>query len=106
TGRYIEAQVHFSGDCFGQAQQLALTHTSESELAGRFEIPQRIFAQLDARRRAWPIPWTTEDYESTWLVPERLLLFVQAADGKDTAAVTATLDDKPLMFKPAYSAGR
>ena len=106
TGDYIEAQVHFAGGCFGQAQQIALTHTSAGELAGSFLVPQRILSQLEDRRRAWPIPWTQEDYESTWLVPERLLLFAQVADGTDTAEVSAAVDDKPLAFKPAYSAGR
>lgn len=106
AGRYIEAEVHFDGDSFDQAQEMALTQAPGGELAGSFEVPQRIFDQLDARKRAWPIPWTTEDYDSTWLAPERLLLFAQAADGNDSASVTATLDDEPIIFKPAYSAGR
>ncbi len=106
TGRYVEAQVHFDGDCFGQAQQVALTSGADGDLAGTFAVPQRVFDQLSARKQAWPIPWTKEDYESTWLAPERLLLFVQSVDAKDTANVTATLDDKQLAFQPAYSAGR
>ncbi|HEY3626088.1 MAG TPA: hypothetical protein VGL00_07385 [Terracidiphilus sp.] len=106
TGRYIDAEVHFDGECFGQAQGIALTQAPGGELVGSFEVPQRIFDQLSARKRAWPIPWTREDYDSTWLAPERLLLFAQSADGNDSAVVTATLDDKPVVFKPAYSAGR
>lgn len=106
AGRYIETQVHFDGECFGQAQEVALTTTSDGALQGSFSVPQRIFDQLEARKRAWPIPWTKEDYESAWLVPERLLLFLQIADGKDSAEVSATLDGKPLAFKPAYSSVR
>jgi hypothetical protein len=106
TGNYVEAEVHFDGDRFGQAQEIAMARGSEGELRGTFAVPQRIFDQLAARQQKWPIPWTREDYESTWLVPERLLLFVQAADGKDSASVTATLDDKPLAFQPAYSSSR
>ena len=106
NGRYLEAQVRFDGDRFGQAEEVSVTRGAEGELEGGFSIPQRILDQLAARKAAWPIPWTEEDCESTWLAPERLLLFLQAADAKDTAAVTATLDDKPLEFRAAYSAGR
>jgi hypothetical protein len=106
TGRYVQAQIRFEGNQFGQAHELALIRASDGELTGNFEVPQRIFDQLEARKREWPIPWTQEDYESTWLAPERLLLFVQAADGKDSASVTAMIDDKPLAFQPAYSSGR
>lgn len=106
TGRYIEAQVGFEGECFAQAQEVTVSRSADGEFSGSFEVPQRILDQLAARRRAWPIPWTQEDYESTWLAPERLLLFVQAADGKDSATITATLDGKPLNFQPAYSSGR
>ena len=106
TGKYVEAQVHFDGDRFAQAQEITLANGSNGELEGSFHVPQRIFDQLDTRKREWPIPWTQEDYESTWLVPERLLLFVQAADGKDSASVTATLDGNPLKVQPAYSSSR
>ena len=106
AGRYIEAQAHFGGECFGQAQEIALTAANDGSLEGGFSIPQRIFDQLEARKRTWPIPWTKKDYESTWLVPERLLLFLQLADGKDSAEVSATLDGKALAFQPAYSSVR
>ena len=69
-------------------------------------VPQRVLDQLAARKKAWPIPWTKEDYESTWLAPERLLLFVQFAEGDDATAVTGTLDGAPLQIKPAYSSTR
>ena len=106
TGAYVEAHVQFEGDCFGQAQEIALSPRPDGDLEGTFTVPQRILDQLDARKRAWPIPWTQEDSESTWLVPERLLLFLQAADADDTTSLTATLDDRPLAFQPAYSSSR
>jgi hypothetical protein len=106
NGRYVEARVRFEGVRFGQAEQVALERGANGEFTGSFNVPQRILDQLAARKRQWPIPWTAEDCESTWLAPERLLLFLQAADAKDTAGVTAWLDDKPLDFRPAYSAGR
>ena len=106
NGRYIEAPVRFDGTYFGQAQEVALNTASDGTLEGTFTVPQRIFDQLEARKKAWPIAWTKEDYQFTWLAPERLLLFLQAADATDAATVTATLDDKPLAFQPAYSSGR
>ncbi|UWZ84142.1 alpha-amylase family protein [Occallatibacter riparius] len=106
NGRYIEVAVRFAGDRFGKAQEVSLSREGNGELTGTFLVPRRIIEQLAARKRAWPIPWTKEDYESTWLAPERLLLFVQAADGKDTASVTATLDGQPISVQPAYTSSR
>ncbi len=106
TGTYVEAHVQFDGDCFGQAQEVLLSPRPDGDLEGSFAVPQRVLDQLLARKRAWPIPWTQEDYESTWLVPERLLLFLQAADANDSVALTATLDGKPVAFQPAYSSSR
>ena len=47
---------------------------------------RRSEAGLRATRGAaegWPIPWTAEDLRSTWLAPERLLLYVQLAEPDD-----------------------
>ena len=69
-------------------------------------VPQRVLDQLAARKLKWPIPWTHEDYESTWLAPERLLLFLQLADGNDSTTVTGKVDGQQLVIKPAYSSSR
>jgi hypothetical protein len=106
NGKYIEALVQFEGERFGQAQDVAVTNAGDGAMEGSFEVPQRIIQQLADRKRAWPIPWTADDYETTWLAPERLLLFVQSADGSDSTTITASLDDKPLTFHPAYSSTR
>jgi hypothetical protein len=106
SGGYVEAEVQFNGTRFAQTQEVTVSPSADGALSGTFVVPQRVFDQLAARKSQWPIPWTQEDYESTWLAPERLLLFVQAADGKDSMTVTGTLDGKPLQFKPAYSSSR
>ncbi len=106
SGRYVEAQVKFAGTRFAQAQEIAVAPGSDGTLAGTFVVPQRVFDQLADRRLKWPIPWTQGDYETTWLAPERLLLFVQAADGNDSMDVKGTLDGQPLNLKPAYSSSR
>jgi hypothetical protein len=106
SGSYAEAQVQFEGNLFAQAQEIKIAPSADGLLTGTFVVPQRVLDQLAARRLKWPIPWTREDYESTWLVPERLLLFVQAAKGTDSMTVSAKLDGQPLKFQPAYSSSR
>jgi len=58
------------------------------------------------RRERWPIPWTKEDYATTWLVPERLLLFLQVTEPSDSIPLHAELDGSPLTFTRAYSSVR
>ena len=106
TGRYVSSELHFSGTPFGHAQQIFLVPDGEGTLRGGFVVPQRIFTQLAARKKAWPIPWTSKDYETTWLAPERLLLFIQIAEANDAMQVSATLDGKPLPLTRAYSSTR
>jgi hypothetical protein len=83
-----------------------LSPDAEGTLHGDFVVPQSIFAQLADRKKAWPIPWTTEDYQTTWLVPERLLLFIQIGEPNDAMKVTATLDGQTLPLIRAYSSTR
>jgi len=106
TGDYVETQVRFAGERFAQAQEIAAYPGPSGSLTGSFVVPQRVLDQLAARRREWPIPWTTEDYQSTWLVPERLLLFVQTSMPLVPQTVTGTLDGQPLDLRPAYSSSR
>jgi hypothetical protein len=106
SGRYVEAKVDFSGTRFAQAQEVSLSQRQDGSLIGEFAVPMRVFEELADRRSKWPIPWTQQDYESTWLAPERLLLFMQLADGSDTTSVTGKLDGQPLTIQPAYSSSR
>lgn len=106
SGSYVETGVKFEGTRFAQDQEIALSQSEDGSLTGAFVVPQRVLDQLAARKLKWPIPWTQEDYESTWLAPERLLLFLQLADGNDSATVTGTLDGQSLIFQPAYSSSR
>lgn len=106
SGNYIDVPVRFKGTRFAQAQEIDLSTQADGSLTGTFVVPQRVFDELADRKVKWPIPWTKEDYESTWLVPSRLLLFVQAAEGDDSMKVTGTLDGQPLTLTPAYSSSR
>jgi hypothetical protein len=106
SGNYVETQAKFEGIRFAEAQEIDVAPGVNGSLTGTFVVPQRVLDQLAARKLEWPIPWTPEDYESTWLAPERLLLFVQFADGNDSMNVTGTLDGQALKLQPAYSSSR
>jgi hypothetical protein len=75
-------------------------------LRGRFTVPQRVFDQLAARQRAWPVKWTAEDYRTTWLAPERLLLFVEIAEPDDRWEAQLRIDGRTIELRKAYSAVR
>ena len=97
-GGLMEVPVTFAGAPFRHYQQVAAD--------GKFRIPKRVFDQLAARRKAWPIPWTAEDARSTWLEPERLLLYVQFAEPDDRWTVSLKVDGKPVELKKAYASVR
>jgi hypothetical protein len=105
-GRYVSAAIKFAGVAFSHAQEIALDVEADGSYAGNFIVPARIQAQLAKRRELWPIRWTKEDYDTTWLVPERLLLFLQMAEPSNTMVVKAELDGAPLALQRAYSSVR
>jgi hypothetical protein len=104
----IEFPVTFSGARFHHYQQLDSYRKdfTGGPVTATFRIPQRIFDQLAARRKAWPIPWTEEDLRSTWLAPERLLLFLQFAEPDDRWTATLKIDGQPIELKKAYASVR
>src|SRR5438445_7360394 len=71
-----------------------------------FTVPRSVFDRLAAQRRAWPIPWTAADSLATWLVPERLRLFVQIAEPEEGWAVSLKIDGQPVDLRKAYSSIR
>lgn len=104
----VTLDVRFAGAPFRQLQQVGDYDPSfrGGPFRGTFSIPRRVFDQLAARRRAWPIPWTAEDYRTPWLVPERLLLFVQIAEPDDRWVVRMRIDGEPVDLMKAYSSIR
>lgn len=71
---------------------------------GQFTIPRAVFEQLRARQAAWSIPWTAADHRTTWLVPERLLLWAPFASADDHWEARLMIDGKPVEFRKAYTA--
>jgi len=107
TGDYVSIPLRFAGQRFVQSQQVHLVAQGNGRtLAGSFLIPERVKSQLSARRVRWPIRWSPEDYENTWLVPERLLLFVQIAEPSDGEEVQMKIDGESVKLRKAYSSVR
>ena len=104
----VSIPVSFAGAPFSQYQQIGAVDSAFSggRFSARFTVPQRVFDQLAARRQAWPIPWTAEDYRTTWLAPERLLLFVQIAEPDPSWEARLTIDGRTVELRKAYSAVR
>ena len=106
TGAYAASQVRFAGQKFAHSEQITLQPGKDGVLTGIFVVPKRIFTQMAERRKNWPIPWTKADYTTTWLVPERLLLYLQIAEPKDTLEPHLTIDGQSLTFTKAYASVR
>ncbi len=104
----LSIPVTFAGSAFRKLEEIVPYDPSFAggTCSARFTVPQRIFDQLAARRRAWPIPWTSEDYRTTWLAPERLLLFVQIAEPDPNWEASLTIDGRTVELRKAYSAVR
>src|SRR5207302_11428879 len=78
-------------------------HFAGGQYTAAISIPQRVFHQLEARGREWPIPYTEDDLQATWLGPNRLLLFVNVADPNEEMHVELMIDAKPAELRKAYS---
>ena len=94
----------FAGAPFAQYPQIGAVDPAFAggRFSARFTVPQRVFDQLAARRETWPIPWTAEDYRTTWLAPERLLLFVQIAEPDPSWEARLTIDGRVVELRKAY----
>jgi hypothetical protein len=108
TGSILTLQLHFQGASFNHMQQVGTfdPNFAGGTFKGSFSVPQWVFDQLQARQKAWPIPWSREDLKTTWLAPQRLLLFVQIAEPSDRMVVHMTLDGTPVELQKAYSSVR
>ena len=107
-GDVIELDVRFAGTEFRQLQPVVAYDPAFNgrTVSGTFSIPRRVFDQLHARRGEWPSPWTAEDYLTTWLVPERLLLYAPFSEPDNRWEARLTIDGKPVEFRKAYTAVR
>ena len=107
-GDVLTAQVRFAGERFAHSQQVGAYDAAFAggTFSARFRAPRRVFDQLQARKKAWPIPWTKEDLRTTWLAPDRLLLFVQIAEPSSDMDLSLKLNGGPVPLEKAYSSIR
>ena len=107
-GDVVELKVAFDGAEFRRLEAAAVGESTFTggTIRGEFAIPKRVFDQLAARKRSWPIPWTAEDSLTTWLVPDRLLLYAQFAEPNDKWDVRLRIDGQPVEMRKAYTAVR
>ncbi len=101
----VSLRGRFAGAYFAHNQALGEYNPDfdGNRVTGTFTIPHRIFKQLDERKKKWPIEWTEEDLECTWLAPERLLLYLQIAEPDWKMEASMTLNGQPLDVKKAYT---
>jgi len=105
SGDVVTASAAFAGPRFAKCQQIGSYDPGfkARTFKGSFSVPKRIFAQLAARKKAWPIPYNEAELEATWTAPHRLLMFVNIADPTDEMEVTMKIDGKAAEVKKAYS---
>jgi hypothetical protein len=108
AGKVISFNIEFDGEYFGRMHQVDHydPEFSGGTISGTFKIPDRIKEQLNERKKQWPIPWTKEDYQTTWLVPERQLLFLQIAEVKEDMEIQLKIDGEQVALSKAYSSVR
>ena len=108
SGALVSLKLRFGGTPFAARQQIGAYDSSFSGGSYRADvtIPSRIFAQLNARKRSWPVEYTEEERAAVWLNSDRLLLFINVADSDDDSMkeVTLKVDGKSAPVKPAYTA--
>ncbi len=107
-GKSVTGSIKFEGQPFTTMQQVGKFEPAFTggKFQASFQFPEWVSSQLKDRTKKWPIPWTSEDYQTTWLVPERLLLFVQVAECTDTMEVKLLVDGKAVNLQKAYSSVR
>ena len=82
---------------------------SSSNIGGEFTttfvIPAAIKAQLAARAKAYPIPWTARDKIATWLDPNRLLgsIFIENPQDNMLGSISLSVDGSPVQVKRSYN---
>ncbi|KPJ69672.1 hypothetical protein AMJ44_02905 [candidate division WOR-1 bacterium DG_54_3] len=106
NGDVVSAKIRFAGTYFGQCQQIGSydPNFTGGTFKGTFEIPARIFKQLQQRKEKWPIPYTEDDLLAPWLGSWRLLLFVCIAEQNDKMDVNMKINGQPIEVKKAYNA--
>jgi hypothetical protein len=108
SGSKIKVTIHFQGDYFPHMNQLGIfdPNFTGGVYKASFNIPKRILDQLHERSLQWPISWYETDVATPYLLPQRLLLFVQIAEPSEDMEVQMQINGKPVALSKAYSSLR
>jgi len=78
-------------------------------MKGSVTVPNEVFTQLMKRAEAYPVKWDETDQDASWLIPHRLLLFLQlnCTTGRsgacdDSMPATLIVDSAPVQGLKAY----
>jgi hypothetical protein len=101
----VTLPVTFAGTRFDHCPQIGSLKPgfADSTYRAELRIPKRVFAQLERRRKSWPVPYTAEELLATWRGSDRLLLFIQIADPVDTWNVGLKVGGRTVEVRKAYS---
>jgi len=105
-GDVLSLAVGFAGERLGHCPQVGRYDPvfAGGTYSAELRIPRIAASQMDRRRHRWPVPYTADDLECTWLGSDRLLLYMHIADPDDKMAVGLTIDGKTVKVWKAYSA--
>ncbi len=89
-GDLVKAVIRFEGEAFGAVQEIGRYDPkfAGGEVNESLTIPQRIFDQLEKRKKSWPVSYTDDDLVAPWAGPSRLLLYVQIAEPYRDTVIT------------------
>jgi hypothetical protein len=105
-GTLLSLKVRFAGARFSRCQQVGEFDPGFTGGIFRAEtiIPARVFRQIEARKRAWPVDYSETERQAAYLNSDRLLLFVNVAEPDDEKMkVSLTVDSESVPVRPAYT---
>lgn len=104
-GKTLSATARFDGVRFGRGESIIPYDRSFAggTATGAATIPSRVFAQLRARKAAWPVTYTADDLVAPWLGSDRLLLFIQIAEPDASMPVSLEIDGRDVPVTRAYN---
>lgn len=71
---------------------------------GTVNVPAAVFAQLAARNASYPLPYDSSDATIAWLVPGRLIAYIDVGRALGPgAAIAGLLDGRPITAQPVWS---
>ena len=68
-----------------------------------FAVPRAIADQLAARKRALNLNWAPREYNASWLVPSRLLMYASLRAPDDAMALDLLVDGERAALTRAYN---